>query len=113
MEFVLGYCTFTVVNFSGELTTKHSLQSSGRAVLSYAQYRMAGFLLPERYDETVSRRWGVALHVGSPVISLAILVPVDEREVGEGAVEMFVGACNWCFGALGHTYFVCNPFCLR
>jgi hypothetical protein len=55
---------------------------------------MAGFLLPERYDETVSRRWGVALRVGSPVISLAILVPVDEREVAEGAVEMFVGACN-------------------
>lgn len=70
------------------------MQSSGRAVVSYAQYRMAGFLLPERYDETVSRRWGVALRVGSPVISLAILVPVDEREVAEGAVEMFVGACN-------------------
>lgn len=67
---------------------------------------MAGFLLPERYDETVSRRWGVALHVGSPVISLAILVPVDERE---GAVEMFVGACNLCFGVLGHTYFMCRP----
>lgn len=89
------------------------MQSSGRAVLSYAQYRMAGFLLPERYDETVSRRWGVALHVGSPVISLAILVPVDEREVGEGAVEMFVGACNCCFGVLGLTYFICSPGCLR
>jgi len=55
---------------------------------------MAGFLLPERYDETVSRRWGVALHVGSPVISLAILVPVDEREVGEGDVEIFIGTFN-------------------
>jgi cadherin EGF LAG seven-pass G-type receptor 1 len=74
------------MNISGELTTKHSLQGSGRAVLSYAQYRTAGSLLPERYDETVSRRWGVELHVGSPIISLAILVPVGEGEVGEGNV---------------------------
>jgi cadherin EGF LAG seven-pass G-type receptor 1 len=74
------------MNISGELTTKHSLQGSGRAVISYAQYRAAGSLLPARYDETVSRRWGVELHVGSPIISLAILVPVDEGEVGEGNV---------------------------
>ncbi|PNF37514.1 hypothetical protein B7P43_G13808, partial [Cryptotermes secundus] len=67
----------------GELTTKHSLQGSGRAVISYAQYRTAGSLLPARYDETVSRRWGIELHVGSPIISLAILVPVSEGEVGE------------------------------
>ncbi|KAJ4450280.1 hypothetical protein ANN_01700 [Periplaneta americana] len=64
----------------GELTTKHSLQDSGRAVLSYAQYRSAGSLLPERYDETVGRRWGVELRVGSPIVSLAILVPLEGRD---------------------------------
>jgi cadherin EGF LAG seven-pass G-type receptor 1 len=77
------------MNISGELTTKHSLQGSGRAVLSYAQYRTAGSLLPERYDETVSRRWGVELRVGSPLISLAILVPEEEGEVGEGNLGIF------------------------
>jgi cadherin EGF LAG seven-pass G-type receptor 1 len=83
------------MNISGELITKHSLKGSGRAVLSYAQYRTAGSLLPERYDETVSRRWGVELRVGSPVISLAILVPVEEGEFGEGNIEMFsVAACH-------------------
>jgi cadherin EGF LAG seven-pass G-type receptor 1 len=74
------------LNISGEVATKHSLQGSGRAVVSYAQYRTAGSLLPARYDETVSRRWGVELRVGSPIISLAILVPVDEAEVGEGNI---------------------------
>lgn len=78
------------VNVSGELITKHSLKGSGRAVLSYAQYRTAGSLLPERYDETVSRRWGVELRVGSPVISLAILVPVEEGEFDEGSVAVFI-----------------------
>jgi hypothetical protein len=57
---------------------------------------MAGFLMPERYDETVSRRWGVELRVGSPVISLAILVPAEETEAGEGTVEVLnVTACNF------------------
>jgi hypothetical protein len=74
------------MNISGELATKHSLQGGGRAVVSYAQYRTAGSLLPARYDETVSRRWGVELHVGSPIISLAILVPVDEAEAAQGNV---------------------------
>ncbi|XP_066994105.2 protocadherin-like wing polarity protein stan [Anabrus simplex] len=67
----------------GDVTTKHSFSGSGRAVLSYAQYRDAGALFPERYDETVSRRWGVEIRVGSPVISLAILVPSDEVGVDE------------------------------
>nr|CAD7455893.1 unnamed protein product [Timema tahoe] len=61
-----------------ELTTKHSLVGNRRAVLSYAQYRMAGLLLPQRYDETVKRRWGVDLRVGSPLVSLAILVTEEE-----------------------------------
>ncbi|KAJ9579827.1 hypothetical protein L9F63_004533, partial [Diploptera punctata] len=62
----------------GELTTKHSFQGNGRAVLSYTQYKEVGSLLPNRYDETISRRWGVELRVGSPVVSLAILVPVED-----------------------------------
>ncbi|GLV44458.1 starry night [Carabus blaptoides fortunei] len=58
----------------GELTTKHSLSDSG-AIISYAQYRQAGILLPEKYDESVLRRWGIEVCIGSPVISLSILVP--------------------------------------
>ena len=71
------FCYVIPIIFSGELTTKHSLQGYGRAVLSYAQYKQAGSLLPNRYDETVSRRWGVELQVGSPIMSLAILVPIE------------------------------------
>nr|CAD7592898.1 unnamed protein product [Timema genevievae] len=70
----------------GELTTKHSLVSNRRAVLSYAQYRMAGLLLPQRYDETVKRRWGVDLRVGSPLVSLAILV-TDEEDTQQVKVD--------------------------
>lgn len=77
------------MNVSGELITKHSLKGSGKAVLSYTHYRTAGSLLPERYDETVSRRWGIELRVGSPVISLAVLVPVEEGEFAEGNIGVF------------------------
>ncbi|XP_049833037.1 protocadherin-like wing polarity protein stan isoform X1 [Schistocerca gregaria] len=63
----------------GELTTHTSFLGSRQAVLSYAEYRSVGTLLPERYDETVVRRWGVELRVGSPIISLAILVPVNDQ----------------------------------
>lgn len=59
---------------SGELLTKHTLSDSG-AVLSYAQYKQTGSLLPENYDESVVRRWGVDIIIGSPLISVSILVP--------------------------------------
>nr|CAD7570225.1 unnamed protein product [Timema californicum] len=71
----------------GELTTKHSLVRNRRAVLSYAQYRTAGLLLPQRYDETVKRRWGVDLRVGSPLVSLAILV-TDEEDTQPGLYSL-------------------------
>lgn len=53
-------------------------QPQGQAVLSYVQYRTLGPLLPSRYDDTVLRRWGVDLRVGSPVVSLAAYVPGDK-----------------------------------
>lgn len=58
----------------GELTTKNSLSESG-AIISYAHHKQAGILLPPRFDESVLRRWGVDVLIGSPVISLSILVP--------------------------------------
>lgn len=66
---------------NGELITKHTLSEVG-AVVSYAQYKKAGMLFPENYDASVLRRWGVDITVGSPLISLSILVPeyVDASE---------------------------------
>lgn len=58
----------------GELTTKHSLSES-KAVLSYVQYRQAGLLFPTLYDDSVVRRWGVDVTIGSPLISVSVLVP--------------------------------------
>lgn len=58
----------------GELITKHSLSETG-AVVSYAQYKQAGALFPEVYDASVVRRWGVDITIGSPLISVSILVP--------------------------------------
>lgn len=59
---------------SGELITKHSLPVDG-AVVSYAQYKQAGSLLPQSYHESIMRRWGVDVVIGSPLISVSILVP--------------------------------------
>lgn len=58
----------------GEHLTKHSLPDNG-AVVSYAEYRQAGTLLPSVYDESVMRRWGVDITIGSPIISVSILIP--------------------------------------
>lgn len=59
---------------NGELITKHTLSDTG-AVVSYAQYKSAGMLFPQNYDASVMRRWGVDITVGSPLISVSILVP--------------------------------------
>ncbi|KAK7789529.1 hypothetical protein R5R35_000833 [Gryllus longicercus] len=73
----------------GELTTKHTFAGANRAVLGYAQYRDAGSLFPARYDETVQRRWGIELHVGSPVISLAIYVPKQSDPLNAAAPQTY------------------------
>ncbi|KAL1494818.1 hypothetical protein ABEB36_010350 [Hypothenemus hampei] len=59
---------------NGEIITKHSLPGDG-AIISYIQYKEAGNLLPKRYDESVLRRWGVDITLGSPLISIGVLVP--------------------------------------
>ncbi|XP_054089368.1 protocadherin-like wing polarity protein stan isoform X2 [Zeugodacus cucurbitae] len=51
-----------------------------RAIISYAQYKDVGQLLPDMYDETITRRWGVDIEVASPILSLAILVPSSDTE---------------------------------
>lgn len=58
----------------GELLTKNSLPEIG-AVVSYAQYKQASYLFPEKYDDSVVRRWGVDITLGSPLISVGVLVP--------------------------------------
>lgn len=64
----------------GETSSRQSPAAVGQAVLSYVQYRTLGPLLPDHYDDTVSRRWGVDLRVGSPVVSLAAYVPGSDKE---------------------------------
>ncbi|CAG9865104.1 unnamed protein product [Phyllotreta striolata] len=58
----------------GEIITKHSLPEDG-SVVSYAQYRQDSALHPDTYDESVIRRWGVDITVGSPLVSVSVLVP--------------------------------------
>lgn len=58
----------------GEIITKHSLPGDG-AIVSYIQYKQAGNLLPKKYDESVVRRWGVDITIGSPLMSIGVLVP--------------------------------------
>ncbi|XP_072387451.1 protocadherin-like wing polarity protein stan isoform X2 [Diabrotica undecimpunctata] len=58
----------------GEIITKHTLPEDG-SVVSYAEYRQDGALLPKEYDDSVVRRWGVDITIGSPLLSVAVLVP--------------------------------------
>ncbi|XP_045488378.1 protocadherin-like wing polarity protein stan isoform X3 [Pieris rapae] len=47
-----------------------------RAVFSYLQYsRNTSQLMPLRMDESVSRRWGVNITVGSPILQVSLFVP--------------------------------------
>ncbi|XP_067630827.1 protocadherin-like wing polarity protein stan [Eurosta solidaginis] len=55
-------------------------QSDYRAIIAYAQYKDVGQLLPEMFDETITRRWGVDIEVATPILSLAILVPSSDSE---------------------------------
>lgn len=61
----------------GELNVKKSLVNR-KAVLSYVQYKQLGALLPQRFDDSVSVRWGVEVAVGSPVITVSVLVPSND-----------------------------------
>lgn len=58
----------------GELNVKNSL-TNRKAVLSYVQYKELGTLLPQRFDDSVAVRWGVEVSVGSPVMTVSVLVP--------------------------------------
>lgn len=53
---------------------KELFARSDNAVVGYAQYKNIGSLLPLRYDETVSKRYGVDLIVGSPIISVVVAI---------------------------------------
>lgn len=61
---------------SNEVTLSHS---NNRAIIAYAQYKDAGNLFPNNFDETITRRWGVDIQIGTPVLSLAILVPKSKK----------------------------------
>jgi len=54
-----------------------------RAIVAYAQYKDVGQLLPDLYDETITRRWGVDVELATPILSLQILVPSMERDPQE------------------------------
>lgn len=60
--------------------TQGSRGNDYRAIVAYAQYKDVGQLLPDLYDETITRRWGVDVELATPILSLQILVPSTERE---------------------------------
>ncbi|KAH8396820.1 hypothetical protein KR215_004771 [Drosophila sulfurigaster] len=60
--------------------TQGSRGNDYRAIVAYAQYKDVGQLLPDLYDETITRRWGVDVELATPILSLQILVPSAERE---------------------------------
>lgn len=60
--------------------TQGSRGNDYRAIVAYAQYKDVGQLLPDLYDETITRRWGVDVELATPIFSLQILVPSAERE---------------------------------
>ncbi|XP_050342751.1 protocadherin-like wing polarity protein stan [Nymphalis io] len=62
----------------GISNTQDNLETNyeSRAVFSYLQYsRNTSQLMPLRMDESVSRRWGVNITVGSPILQVALFVP--------------------------------------
>ncbi|XP_068147300.1 protocadherin-like wing polarity protein stan isoform X2 [Drosophila tropicalis] len=67
---------------SDEITSQGSGSRGNdyRAIVAYAQYKDVGQLLPDLYDETITRRWGVDVELATPILSLQILVPSAERE---------------------------------
>ncbi|XP_041976162.1 protocadherin-like wing polarity protein stan isoform X2 [Aricia agestis] len=61
-----------------------------RAVFSYLQYsRNTSNLMPLRMDESVGRRWGINITVGSPILQLALYVPesVWLRETQDNTID--------------------------
>uniref|UniRef100_A0A336MVD4 CSON001872 protein n=1 Tax=Culicoides sonorensis TaxID=179676 RepID=A0A336MVD4_CULSO len=60
-----------------------------RAIVGYAQYKDAGALFPQAFDETITRRYGVDVEVATPVLSLAILVPTDAIKDPNQKTERF------------------------
>ncbi|KAK0088102.1 hypothetical protein PV325_013198 [Microctonus aethiopoides] len=61
----------------GEVNDRDNDNNNEKAVLSYVQYRELGALLPRRFDDSVTVRWGVEVAVGSPIVTVSILVPSD------------------------------------
>ncbi|XP_059482643.1 protocadherin-like wing polarity protein stan isoform X3 [Neocloeon triangulifer] len=65
----------------GDHVTRESIADQ-RAVLSYAQFKNVGKLFPNRFDSSVTQRWGVELRVGAPVITVAALAPGNHKLKG-------------------------------
>lgn len=58
------------------LTESLETNYESRAVFSYLQYsRNTSQLMPLRFDESVTRRWGVNITLGSPILQVALFVP--------------------------------------
>ncbi|XP_008557612.1 protocadherin-like wing polarity protein stan [Microplitis demolitor] len=60
----------------GEVNDKNK-DNNDKAVLSYVQYKELGALLPKRFDDSVNVRWGVEVAVGSPIVTISVLIPSD------------------------------------
>ncbi|KAF7994935.1 hypothetical protein HCN44_004407 [Aphidius gifuensis] len=60
----------------GEINNKN-LQINDKAILSYVQYKELGGLLPKKFDDSITVRWGVEVAVGSPIVTVSVLVPSE------------------------------------
>ncbi|KAG7299924.1 hypothetical protein JYU34_016949 [Plutella xylostella] len=77
-----------------------------RAVFSYIQYsRNSSLLMPMSMDESVSRRWGVNMTVGSAILQVALFVPQyvytrysdgSVRQYDEGMCFRYNRSCFIC-----------------
>lgn len=66
---------------------KDSFSRSDSAIVGYAHFKNLGSMMPMRYDETVSKRYGVNLLVGSPILS--VIVGINQQP---GILEFYGSA---------------------
>ncbi|KAI8429178.1 hypothetical protein MSG28_007715 [Choristoneura fumiferana] len=84
-------------------------EPESRAVFSYLQYsRNTSQLMPLRTDDSVGRRWGVNITVGSPILQVALFVPeyvwYRESRDGEEAMDNNVEDEGITYANKGHHH---------
>ncbi|XP_063379045.1 protocadherin-like wing polarity protein stan [Cydia fagiglandana] len=84
-------------------------EPESRAVFSYFQYsRNTSQLMPLRTDDSVGRRWGVNITIGSPILQVALFVPeyvwYRESKDGDDVVDVNVEEEGITYTNKGHHH---------